>query len=288
MIILLRKMYHDDKIYEKTKLGDLMSAAVKEMNSSMEFTPEKVALLKSTIAKGCSNDELELFMHTCKHLGLDPFVKQIYAVKRGNAMTIQTGIDGYRLIAERSGRYVPGREPTYRYDEKGRLVSATAYVKKMGSDGSWHEVACTAFMDEYDAGVNLWKKMPHVMLAKCAESAALRRAFPAEMSGIHTDEEMSQADIRVDKKTGEIVECKTVLHRVPEEDRFTLSQVCDLSALIGDDIEFRDRMFKSYEKMNLIVEDYMDMPAAHFETAKRRAELHNQKKQEDVSLVEKQ
>jgi hypothetical protein len=43
----------------------------------------------------------------------------------------------------------------------------------------------------------MWAKFPSVMLAKCAEMIALRRAFPAELSGLYSTEEMSQADDHV-------------------------------------------------------------------------------------------
>lgn len=154
----------------------------------------KKDLIKRLYCKGSTDDELNLFMHACKRTGLDPFMRQIYAIKRGPSMTIQTGIDGFRLIAERTGNYSPGREPSFTYDEKGNLTSATAYIKKMTSDKTWHEVAATAYMEEYKVDQGLWKKMPRTMLAKCAESIALRKAFPAELSGIYTKDEMDQAD----------------------------------------------------------------------------------------------
>lgn len=183
------------------------------------FNEQQVELIKKTVAKGCTNDELALFMYTCKRTGLDPLIRQIYAVKRGgasNQMTIQTGIDGYRLIAERTGRYVPGRESTF-IEKDGKIISATAYVKKLVNN-EWHEVAATAYFDEYAPIFNgqlgaMWKKMGHVMISKCAEALVLRRAFPAEISGLYTSEEMAQAE------TVEV----TVVHTEykPEEQRHT-------------------------------------------------------------------
>lgn len=154
----------------------------------------KVDLIKRLYCKGATNDELELFLHACKRTGLDPFMKQIYAIKRGNQMTIQTGIDGLRLVAERSGNYSPGRESSFSYDDKGNLTAATSYIKKRTSDGTWHEVAATAYLDEYNAKQGLWSKMPRAMLSKCAEALSLRKAFPAEMSGLYTQDEMLQTD----------------------------------------------------------------------------------------------
>jgi phage recombination protein Bet len=154
----------------------------------------KIKLLKSTTCKNLKDDDILLFIHTCNQYGLDPFMRQVYAVPRGNSVTIQTSIDGFRLLAERTGKYSPGRETLYNYNEKKELISATAYVKKMSSDGTWHEIGATAFFSEFKANTSFWTKMPHVMLAKCAEAAALRRAFPAELSGLYSDDEMQQAE----------------------------------------------------------------------------------------------
>lgn len=166
----------------------------------------KIELIKKNFCKNASNDELELFIHICKHTGLDPVMKQIWAIPRRaktpdgkwiNTITAQTSIDGLRLIADRTGNYAPGREPTYNYNDEGKLKSATSYIKKRTSDGTWHEVSASAFWEEYnpDNGGGFWDDMPHLMLAKCAEALALRKGFPAEMSGIYTKDEMDQAEV---------------------------------------------------------------------------------------------
>lgn len=162
---------------------------------TMQFDSSQIELLKTTICKGASDDELKFFIYACQRTGLDPFARQIYSVPRGGQRVIQTSVDGFRLIADRSGRYAPGKETTFTYDANGNLVSATAYVKKQTRDGTWHEVSANARFDEYDGKNNFWKTKSHIMLSKCAECLALRKAFPAEMSGIYGKEEMDQAEV---------------------------------------------------------------------------------------------
>jgi len=169
------------------------------------YSPEDVQLMRDTICKGSSDGDFKIFLMICQRMKLDPFTKQIYAVFRKDrklnrdVMSVQTSIDGFRLIAERTGRYAPGRKPTFTYDKDGKLLSATAYVKKMTQDGTWHEIDSEAFWNEYvqytsEGKVNtFWFSKPHVMLAKCAESVCLRKCFPQELSGVYTDDEMAQA-----------------------------------------------------------------------------------------------
>lgn len=173
--------------------------------SPVDYTAEQIQLIKNSFAKGATDAELQLLIAVAKRKGLDIFSRQICLVPRWDSdlkMKVrdpQTTIDGYRLIAERTGRYVPGRNTEYTYNASNYLESATAYVKKLVA-GEWHEVAATAFFDEYvqmtrEGKPNMtWQKMPHVMLGKCAESLALRRAFPAELSGLYTQEEMGSLD----------------------------------------------------------------------------------------------
>ena len=158
------------------------------------FTREQKDLIKRSLFKDSTDDEFSYFIATAQRLRLDPFARQIFAVKRGGTTTIQVSIDGFRLVADRTGCYAPGRPTEYEMDG-GKVVSATAYVKKLVA-GAWQEVGESAYLAEYASGSSnpLWKSMPRVMLAKAAESRALRRAFPAELSGVYGSEEMDQAN----------------------------------------------------------------------------------------------
>lgn len=194
------------------------------------WTKNRFEVIKRTYFKDLSNDDIAVFGHVCKHVGLDPFLKQIYPVVRmvkdrdgikKPTMSIQTGIDGFRATAERTRKYSPGKEPLFKYDKDGRLFSATAYVMKMTDDGKWHEVAATAIMSEYRPTFqnDFWASKPHIMLSKCAEALAIRKAFPAELSGVYTKEEMDQAD--KEEKLPE-AEYETVTHRAIDKNNDSL------------------------------------------------------------------
>lgn len=235
------------------------------------WTKSQFEVIQRTYFKGLSVDEIKIFGHVCKHTKLDPFLKQIYPVIRGGKMTIQTAIDGYRAIAERTGRYSPGREPTFRYDSNNNPICATAYVKKMTPDGTWHEVAATAYFNEYNPGNGpFWKKMPHTMIAKCAEALALRKAFPAELSGLYTADEMdADRETRVTEMNYDEIVKETItpspLQTVSQEQLDHL-----LDALKQVDEECKNNMWKYLETTyNITSKDAVDIPEIAFNPCMR-------------------
>ena len=165
---------------------------------TQKWTPEQAQLISSTIAPGCTPDELKLFRYACQRSGLDPISKQIYAINRGGKMSSQVGIDGLRSIAERTGQ-LDGSE-TYWCGEEGdwkdvwlgsKPPAAKTIIYRKGSS---HPFVGVARLQDYNAGQGLWSKMPAAMLAKCSEALALRKAFPADMSSLYTADEMEQAE----------------------------------------------------------------------------------------------
>lgn len=180
-----------------------------EVDLSTAWTDEQIRLVKDTIARNAdlSDNEFRLFVATCQRMNLDPLARQIHAVKRKGKLSIQVGIDGFRAIADRTKVYAGNSEPAYEVRElevdtkDGRGVIevpwiATVTVRKIVVDEARDFTASARWLEYYpgdgDSGF-FWRKMPYLMLGKCAEALALRKAFPAELSGIYIPEEMDQA-----------------------------------------------------------------------------------------------
>ena len=206
----------------KTDKGNEMSTKVqivetKEPLASIEWNRERIDLMKRTFAKGTTDDEFQLFIATCKRTGLSPEARQVFAVKRYDSrdkkevMSIQVSIDGFRLIAQRSGHYAgqlgpywcgaDGKWEDVWLDEGEPPVAAkVAVLRNDFQEPLWAVARWTSYCQRTkdDTPTAMWRKMPDLMLAKCAEALLLRRAAPAKLAGVYSSDEMAQAGNIVD------------------------------------------------------------------------------------------
>jgi phage recombination protein Bet len=178
--------------------------AVLKVDSDQKFWSEiQLAALKQIGLADAPKAELGVFLHYAQRTGLDPFARQLYMIARGGKYTIQASIDGLRIVAQRSGEYA-GQAGPFWCGEDGvwtdvwleptpPLAAKVGVMRKGFTEPLW----AVAKFESYNANSPIWKKMPDLMVAKCAEALALRKAFPNDLSGIYTSEEMAQAETQV-------------------------------------------------------------------------------------------
>lgn len=174
--------------------------------AQQDLSREQIELIKQTVAKGATDLELKLFLYQCQRTGLDPLSRQIHFIKRWNKKlgrdegSIQTGIDGYRAVADRTGQYAGSDDAVLGGIDKFPDTATVTVWKLVG--GIRCPFTATARWSEYYPGDGdggfFWRKMPQGQLAKCAEALALRKAFPQQLAGVYTHEEMQQADVEQD------------------------------------------------------------------------------------------
>jgi phage recombination protein Bet len=163
------------------------------------MTPSDSSLLRRTITAHLSDDEHALFLAACERSGLDPFARQIYAMRRGNRLVIEATIDGLRISAERTRKYSGqlgpewcGPDGVWRDIWTSATVPTAARVGIKRSDFTkplWGK----ALYSEYVQETEFWRDMPTLMVAKVAEALAFRKAFPQQFSGLYTPEELAES-----------------------------------------------------------------------------------------------
>lgn len=189
------------------------------------FTDNQIAALQQMGVQDASQGDLAVFFHEVQRTGLDPFARQIYMIGRRTKVdgqwvtkyTIQTGIDGFRLIARRAadrsheafGEPVTawcGADAVWReawLDSRHPPLAAKVVVQR--GQGTFTGVATleeyqgTRKVKDQDGSwrtepTSMWKSKPAIMLAKCAEALALRKAFPQDLSGLYGDDEIQESD----------------------------------------------------------------------------------------------
>jgi phage recombination protein Bet len=173
----------------------------------MEFTEEQKQLIRDTFANGASDAEFSVLLEVARARRLNPLLRQIHFVQRWDSekhrmvWATQVSIDGLRAVAERTGLYQGQDEPEFVENPDGTLKLCKVRVWRK----DWPRPAVgVAYWSEYVQTTRdkqtgktrptaMWARMPHVMLAKCGEALALRKAFPEDMAGLYTTDEMSQA-----------------------------------------------------------------------------------------------
>jgi phage recombination protein Bet len=191
-----------------------MSAITTTSQSSIaHFNPEQMKVLQEQLAPKCSPSELQYFIEVCKITGLSPFTREIYAISREAwnpetqrkepKMSIQVSIDGLRKRAANSGYY--DGSTTFWCGEDGKWLevwlkstppsAAKTVVYRKGCGQPFTAVArFDAYKQDFKGKLSgLWEKMPDIMIGKCSEALALRKAFPEQTAGLYASEEMDQA-----------------------------------------------------------------------------------------------
>lgn len=180
-------------------------------NVPVKKSNARLAVLRNTVAQGATDAEFAMFLEICKATKLNPFKREIWFIKgkdyinkRGEKvegrLQIMTGIAGYLAIANAHPQF-DGIEQEIVRKEDGKIDYAIAKVWR--KDRKFPSVG-TAYFEEYYRPGNygkdsIWDKNPSTMILKVAKSIALREAFPQELSGLHTEDEIATAEVEPPK-----------------------------------------------------------------------------------------
>jgi phage recombination protein Bet len=174
------------------------------MNDLVLFSKEWEAKTRELFLPGMPDAEVAVFMEICKLRNLNPFTKQVHFLpfwdekSRKEKFAMVISIDGFRSLAARTGLYGGQDEPVFTYDKNGLLVSCKIAVYRKDFE---RPTVAVAHLAEYQRMTkdrqsghmvpnSTWKKSPHIMISKCAEALALRKAFPDDLGGLYEESEL--------------------------------------------------------------------------------------------------
>ena len=170
------------------------SLAERGVDAMVAVTSEQMDLVKRTVANGATADELKLYLYDCARQGVHPLDKLLHFTKRGGKYTPVTSIDLMRTRAADTGEYAGSDDAVFVGTSAELSASVTVWRMVQGQRCSFSATARWAEYYPGDQSGTMWRKMPHTMLAKCAEALALRKGFPRQLAGLYATEELDQAE----------------------------------------------------------------------------------------------
>lgn len=272
-----------------------------------EFTPVQKKALEHIGVDQASEGDLQVFFHQAKRTGLDPFARQIHMIGRRSSeydpqtkektwttkYTIQTGIDGFRLIGRRAA------------DQAGDTISIDQ-AEWLAEDGTWRPAwsnkwglpiaarvtikrndqpfTAVAMFDEYAQKTRqgtltqMWQQRPAGQLSKCAEALAWRMAFPQDLAGLYTEEEMAQST-NADTQMGYQQQAEAKAQQEAQDAANTERTAQQALEDAWDDLEQLENLGKWARQQN--------WPDEWVNAIRDRwTELNNQQKQQDEEIVD--
>jgi phage recombination protein Bet len=251
------------------------------------YNREQIELIKNTVAKGATDDELKMFTNIAQKYGLDPFIKEIWFIKRAKKVKgrdgnwdyprlpngeidyrdaetlIMTSRDGYLKIAQRDPEFdgiigFPVKEgDDFQIDAQNYHVTHKFGAKRGKIIGAWskvdhkHRKPVIVYADfvEYNApNSTTWKQYPSAMIQKVAEVLALKRQFG--ISGLVTREEMKDIDMTEDEAKVD----EKVIDISPD-----MVQTQDTNDVNSDLEAIKEESLQTCEECDAIIEDYKGM-----------------------------
>jgi phage recombination protein Bet len=206
---------------------------------AQDWTPEREQFIRRTFVGNAPASVADLFLAVARRTGLAPEQRQIYLIRRGNDWVVTVGIDGLRLIAARTGQYAGSDAPQFEMGPDGLPVSATVTVYRL-VQGHRCPFSAIAFWTEFapsgDRGI--WREKPRHMLGKVAEAHALRKAFPADLAGLYTPEELAEGRGPDEVVTVEVEQPAAPPERaraVEDRDKLNRKLFAHVKGLLGDE-----------------------------------------------------